>query len=131
MNTTSFDDLSEHFSSPYNWLDIVQLSSTLWITIANMQEGGSDAKSTHRVVAAFSIFIIWFKLFDWLRLFEETAFYLKLVFKTLSDIGTFIVLFMVGLAMFGSSMLMLQYNDTKTELITSHFNFFLIDIALD
>ena len=123
--------MKEHFSSPYNILDILQLSSTLWITIANLPEGGSAIKETHRVIAAISIFIIWFKLFDWLRLFEETAFYLKLIFKTLSDIGTFIVLFIVGLAMFGSAMFMLQNNDSETELIVSHLKYFLFDMVLD
>ena len=83
------------------------------------------------MIAAFSIFIIWFKLFDWLRLFEETAFYLKLVFKTLSDIGTFTILFIVGLAMFGSAMLMIQNNDKDTELIGSHFNHWFVDLVLN
>ena len=131
MKSISKEDLIEHFSSPFNTLDILQLCSTLWITIANLPEGGSEAKSAHRVVASFSIFILWFKLFDWLRLFEETAFYLKLVFKTISDIGTFIVLFLVGLAMFGSAMFMLQNNDTNTELIVKHLNHFLLDLVLD
>ena len=71
--------LKEHFNTVYNYLDVLQLASTLWITIANIPEGGSSEKSTHRVIASFSIFIIWFKLFDWLRLWEETAFYIRLI----------------------------------------------------
>ena len=85
------------------------------------------------MVAAFSIFIIWFKLFDWLRLFEETAFYIKLVSKTLFDIRVFIILFLVGLAMFGSSIFMLHnnYSDDNTDLLPSIFGNFFVDILFN
>ena len=80
--------------------------------------------------------ILWFKLFDWLRLFEETAFYIELLFKTLYDIRVFIIIFIVTLAMFGSSMFMLQSNATVLvelgkNLVDHYFNFFLVDMVLN
>lgn len=115
MNTITYADLKEHFSSLYNIFDILQLMSTLWITIANLPEGGSSARNTHRVVISFSLFIIWFKLFDWLRLWEDTAFYIKLISQTISDIGVFSIIFVIGLAMFGSGMFLLQNNMDQSE----------------
>ena len=120
----------------YNILDVLQLGTTLWITIANLPHGGSSAIETHRVIAAFSMIILWFKLFDWLRLFEETAFYIELLFKTLYDIRVFIIIFIVTLAMFGSSMFMLQSNATVLvelgkNLVDHYFNFFLVDLVLN
>lgn len=117
-------------------MDVFQLGSTLWITIANLPHGGSESVETHRVIAAFSVLIIWFKLFDWLRLFESTAFYIELLFKTLKDIRVFIIIFLVALAMFGSSMFFLQCNatvilDLGDNLVDSFFNFFLIDMVLN
>ena len=107
MDSFSLEALKEHFGTVYNVLDVVQLISTFWITVANLQDGGSSLKDVHRVVAAFSLFIIWFKLFDWLRLWEETAFYIKLITQTIEDINVFAILFIVGLAMFGSGMFLL------------------------
>ena len=128
--------MKEHFGTIYNVLDVFQLGSTLWITVANLPHGGSSAIETHRVLASFSTIIIWFKLFDWLRLFEETAFYIELLFKTLYDIRVFIILFLVALAMFGSSMFMLHSNSTEIletdhNLVDHYFNFFLVDLVLN
>ena len=51
--------------------------------------------------------IIWLKLFDWLKLFEWTAFYIKLHSKTIAAIGVFGILFLVAVAMFVTSIVML------------------------
>ena len=61
-------------------------------------------------IAAFSIFKILVKFFDWLRMFDSTAFYVSLLKRTLIDISDFMMLFFVALAMFGSVMYMLQLN---------------------
>ena len=48
------------------------------------------------------------KLFDWLRLFEKTGFYVKLVEETLYDIKYFILLLLTTLIMFGVPVVMLD-----------------------
>ena len=81
-----------------------------FITISFLTDWGSSHKEGQRIIAAFSIFILWVKLFDWLRLFDSTAFYVSLLKRTLIDISDFMMLFFVALAMFGSVMYMLQLN---------------------
>ena len=49
--------------------------------------------------AIVSFFLV-SKCFDWLRIFEETSFYIMLIFATIEDIGSFMILFMVSLIMF-------------------------------
>jgi len=57
------------------------------------------------------------------------AFYITLLFKTFEDIIYFSVLFVAGLAMFGSSLYMLQNNipQEEVEVVSSVTGFFLID----
>lgn len=90
-------------------------------------------KKEQRIVAAFSLFVIWIKVFDWLRLFESTAFYIKLLTVTVKDIGYFMVLFLVALAMVGSSMYMLQSNrtDGEEDIIRPVFKVWILDLLLN
>ena len=89
---------------------MIQLFSTAMITVLNLQNSGSSIKKEERIVAAFSLLLIWAKCFDWLKLFDSTALYIELLGKTLQDTGYFMILLMVTLAMFGSSIFMLQNN---------------------
>ena len=86
-----------------------------------------------RLLAVFALFFLWLKLFDWLRLFEATGFYVSLLENTIENIKVFIVLFFIGLAMFGSSMFMLQNNMEYggEQFIKPTFDIFLIDLVLD
>ena len=102
--------LKEYFKTTWNKLDLIQLVMTAYITISNLPEEGSPHKSLDRILAVFALFLLWVKLFEWLRLFESTAFYVSLLDETLNDIVVFVILFVIGLAMFGSSMFMLQNN---------------------
>ena len=56
-----------------------------------------------RFMAAISAICLWFKLFDWLRLFEKTAFYVRLIYLTLESIQEFSVIMVIVLMMFGSA----------------------------
>ena len=118
-----------HFKTTWNILDLLQLVSTTYITVTNLPEDGSPRKSFDRLLAVFTLFFLWMKLFDWLRLFESTGFYVSLLTNTLVDIEYFLVLFVIGLAMFGSSMFMLQNNISYggETFIKPTFNNFLID----
>ena len=82
-----------------------------------------------RLVATFSIFLLWLKVFDWFRLFEPTSFYYKLVVATFIDIKEFMILFITALCMVGSSMYILEMSRDKShsEIITSLASHFLLD----
>ena len=75
--------LTEYFKTVSNKLDLLQLLSTAYITIANLPEEGSPNKNVDRIIAVFALFFIWFKLFEWLRLFESTGFYVSLLEETI------------------------------------------------
>ena len=54
-----------------------------------------------RIIGAFVILLIGFKFFEWLRLFDNTSFYIKLLIATFKDIQSFMVLFIGILLTFG------------------------------
>ena len=64
-------------------------------------------------------------MLDFLRLFGETSFYIKLIFETVYDIKHFLIIFFVSLMMFGTPMYMLQLNRTdKNPVVESIFGNF-------
>ena len=73
--------------------------------------------------------MIWIKVLDWLRLFEKTSFYIKLIIETVYDIGYFMIIFIAALFMFGNTMYMLQLNKDadSSDIVTATFGHFMID----
>ena len=61
-------------------------------------------------MAAIASCTLMLKVFDWLRLFEKTAFYILLVEVTLKDVSSFLILLVTALMMFGVPMVMLNLN---------------------
>ena len=72
---------------------------------------------------------MWFKLFDWLRLFETTAYIILLVKQTIIDIGYFMIIFVAALFMFGNTMYMFELNKRQDadDIVTPTFGHFMLD----
>ena len=82
-----------------------------------------------RVCAAFASLFTLTKLLDWLRLFEKTGFYVKLVAETLNDIKYFILLLLTTLIMFGVPVVMLDASSDKDkDLIDKASNLWIFDL---
>ena len=72
-------------------------------------ENSEDAKSDYlRGLAATAVVLTWFKSFYWLRLFDSTSFYVRLIIETLFDIKYFIILFIIILLTFGNALYILS-----------------------
>ena len=69
----------KYFKSFWNWVDLVALSLTLLITVLTLAELDYIKIQTLRILAALATFLLFVNIYDWLRLFEQTAFYVKLV----------------------------------------------------
>ena len=77
-----------------------------------------SALNLHGVIEANADFIfwvafliqgcMWFKLFDWLRLFQKTAIYPILLTEVFYDIAPFIVMMVVILGFFGNGLNIFQ-----------------------
>ena len=49
-----------------------------------------------------AIFCLWFRLFYWMRVFEEPAFFFFMIKKTLTGIGAFLILLAIILLLFAN-----------------------------
>ena len=85
-----------------------------------------------RVLASIVSLCIFVKLFDWLRLFEGTAFYILLVGETFKDIQAFMILLICTLLSFGVPLYMLNMNrDESNEVIDPIFGFWGINVLIN
>ena len=92
--------LKKYFTSLMNIADISCLMMTLALCLTNYGDTPSMGLETQAYMGAFVSFFLFNKCFDWLRVFEETAFLIQLIKATILDIGPFMVLFLAALIMF-------------------------------
>ena len=80
-----------------------------------------------RTAATISVIFLWFKVFDWLRLFDGTAFFTKLITETCYSILDFVIVLLVWYFMFGTAFYILNMNRTENELVPDISGFWAID----
>ena len=59
-----------------------------------------------KVVAAISIFLLYIKFFYWMRLFDGTAAFIRMLKEILIDIVPFLTFMTICVAMFGNTLLL-------------------------
>lgn len=65
--------------------------------------------------ASIAIFLMWVKLFYWMRLFESLAAFIRLISQTIYDTRGFSPMFIICIAMFANQTLLLDMNRTLTN----------------
>ena len=121
-----------YLSSFWNLLDITDSIFTIMIVGVIMELITFIPIEIAAVMAAFSSCFKVMKLFDWLRLFEATSFYIHLISETMSDIRPFMVLFFTTLFCFGMPLVMLDLTRDQSDSIVGHtFGFWLPNILLN
>ena len=77
---------SSYLKSAWNLVDLVTLPLTTFLTINSLigwfvERSWVDMKfvQTMRILAALDSFLLVLKMFDWMRLFDRTAFYVELL----------------------------------------------------
>lgn len=68
-----------------------------------------------RAYVGIASFVMWIKVFYWMRLYKNTAYYVKLIGKTLSDIGIFAMLCLVIIFAFANLFYMLNIGSTDDD----------------
>mmetsp|Transcript_28580 Transcript_28580/g.38104 ORF Transcript_28580/g.38104 Transcript_28580/m.38104 type:complete len:140 (+) Transcript_28580:470-889(+) len=63
---------------------------------------------TQKLLAAVAMFMMYIKLFYWLRLFESTAAFIRMLYEIINDIVPFLTFLVCCIAMFANSMLILD-----------------------
>ena len=99
---------SEYFTDYWNINDLVYLILNTLVLICNFLS--LIPLYNQRVFAAISVCFLWFKVFDWLRLFDTTAFFISLILDTIYDIRSFLMILFICYMMFGSAFYILNMN---------------------
>ena len=87
--------------------DMMYLILNLVVMFMNLSDH-TGTLETQRSLASVSVCFLWFKVFDWLRLFDGTAFFILLIEETLSSIRAFLIIMVVWYMMFGSAIYILN-----------------------
>ena len=75
----------DYFFDYWNMNDLTYLMLNIIIMITNIFNH-DETLNIQRTFAAISSCFLWFKVFDWLRLFDSTAFFILLIQETINSI---------------------------------------------
>ena len=69
----------KHFADPYNWVDVTHLTMNTIFLVFHRIENSKFNMDRQRTWSGISVCVLWLKLFDWMRLFDGTAFFMRLL----------------------------------------------------
>ena len=71
-----------------------------------------------------SCFIMWIKVFYWMRLFSKTAYFVKLITQTIADVGIFLSMTLIILLAFANLFFFLNIDSTSKDRALIHYTGF-------
>ena len=124
----------EYMSGGWNWINILHFITAAYIYVVLLLNNEEILEhQTTYAIRSIAILSLWSNFFDWLRLFDQTSFYIKLVERTFVDIVQFMILFIIALAMIGSAMFALErsydFGEEPDRIIDNTFDYFFIDFV--
>jgi len=84
----------------WNFLDLA--SSSLVIIFSICVLGGFNIGKTILLIGGLASFIIWIKLFYYLRIFRPTSSFIRMIVEMLFDIKIFLLIFFIGIFAFAN-----------------------------
>ena len=117
----------------WNKVDFTDIMLTLFLAVVIMPGDTLIPIELARVIAAFSSCVKIVKLFDWLRLFEATSFYIHLIQETLDDIQAFMILYVMALLMFAVPLILMNLKraDEESQLLDDPIGFWLFNALVN
>lgn len=102
-----------------NWLDMCSQFTSLSYFIVFQYSVFTDnlavQVSTFRVWGGLACMLLWIRMFQWMRLFKETAHFITLLSRVLADMKTFDVMWLIVMAAFGNFYYTLNNNSPMTN----------------
>lgn len=126
----------DYFKSLYSYVDMFQYLGSAWVVITNLMGQNAEGIFKNRTVCCFILMSQGMKIIiDWLRLFDETSFYVTLILRTFVDIVYFLFIMLVLLVYVGNAMYMLHLNSDPdvegSDIIAPVFGNLLVDSTLN
>ena len=118
-----------YFTYIWNQIDCIGLVLVFIILLGSGFKGDLISYESLRILAAFGSQLVLIKLFDWLRIFDGTAFYVLLIWETIYDIRYFFLLLLITLSVFGIPLIILDGGSADgKEVIDNTFGYWLLDL---
>ena len=113
-------------------MDICQFTVNILLVLLTLFGIDWPSRPARRVIASISVLLIWMKMFDWLRLFDTTTFYIKLIVVTLRDIMPFFMILPIFMLMFGTSLHILNLSRNEDNGMVDPFvGYWVFDILVN
>lgn len=72
-----------YFTNPMNIVDLMMYLLNAALIVLTFFRVDIPSTGTRRVMGAIVVCLIWSKMFDWMRMFDATSFYIKLIIVTI------------------------------------------------
>lgn len=113
----------EYFEDYNNWIDLTsQITSISFFIILDSTVFFSKIFvriQNLRIWGGFACFLLWIKMFQWMRLFQATAHFITLVVEIFRELKTFNFMMLIIMAAFGNFYYTLNNNSEMSN--ESHF----------
>jgi hypothetical protein len=111
-----FQNGLDYFTDFWNCIDMMSLYCNLlfltMFTICIVKQEEYFSSDMMHIIGAYACFFMWIKIFYWMRLFSSLAYYVKLIYQTISDIRAFMLMVTIILTSFGAFLYVCNRNLT-------------------
>ena len=116
-----------------NCLDLGTYFTSIILIILSMLNSNHPTIEIRCILAALIAIMMWIKMLDWLRVFDSTAFFIKLIWATIIDVLPFFMILFIFIFMFGSALYILSMNRNgeDEELIDTIFEKWVLNTFLN
>ena len=97
-----------YFIDIWNMIDIGSLCLNAVYVFGEITNGISHEQL--QVIGSIAIFLMWFKLFYWMRLFKPFSAFIRMITEIIKDIQVFLVMLIIALSAFANIIFLLNIN---------------------
>jgi len=101
-------DMGGYFVNIRNYVDLCSL--VLNALYVFFQLTGSMEQKTLNIMAAFAVFLLYMKLFYWMKLFKPYSAFIRVITEIGKDIRVFSIMLLICLACFANVLMLMQHN---------------------
>ena len=121
----------KHFTDTQNLMDLVMYALNGFMTIVELMDIEWPERPVRRVIVSVMLMFMWVKMKDLLRLFDTTAFFIKLIMVTMYDIIPFLMILPIFIFAIGTSMYILNMERVDdNEVMESMTGFWPTDVFI-
>jgi hypothetical protein len=92
----------------WNFLDIGSSSSVIAFSLMVFLGYDTELGKQPFIIGSIAVFLLWLKLFNFLRIFKPTSFFIKMIIEMFIDIKTFLGVFFIGIFAFADTFYVLD-----------------------